>query len=76
MNAPAFIKEHPTNKTLKQTKSVKEYNHPKNKERLDYEGEDPLNNIESMANMGDSKLTIKGNAVNRGKSMTNLKPSQ
>lgn len=37
--------------------------------------EDPVHNIESMANI-DSMLSIKGNGVNRGKSMTNLKPSQ
>ena len=55
-------------------KSVKEYTHPKTRDKIEYI-EDPLANFESMANM-DSMLSVKGNAVNRGKSMTNLKPSQ
>ena len=53
---------------------MKECSYPRNKDKIDY-GEDPLQNFESMANL-DEKLSIKGNAVNRGKSMTNLKPSQ
>ena len=53
---------------------MKECSYPRQKEKIDH-GEDPLHNFESIANL-DEKLSIKGNAVNRGKSMTNLKPSQ
>ena len=55
-------------KQLKHTKSVKEYTHRLNKDRLA-----EMDQIREPQD--ETALSVQGNKVNRGKSLTNLKPS-
>ena len=63
-----FMDGHPGMKQLKHTKSVKEYSHKFNRDKLD--GGDQLREPQE-----EDTLSIRGNQVNRGKSLTVLKPS-
>jgi len=52
---------------------MKECNYARTERELDRD--DPMRNVESAADM-EGLLSVKGTGVNRGKSLTHLKPSQ